>query len=224
MPKKYAKKPYKKTYQKRKTFRKSPTTNVQRGLSPIAARTITKLKYVGLYERSLTDSTLDQYSFRLNSLFDPDLTGTGHQPLGFDQIKLFYTRYRVFSVDWVLQVSNRGDQPVRVACIPHNATSITYSNMEHVCESPRAQHRHIGYNTGNGTCTMRGHCNLPSINGVTSSVYKSDDAYQAQISSSPTEQIDLSIFLLTTASINVQYTIQFMFHAEFFDPIALTQS
>lgn len=33
--------------------------------------------------------------FRLNSLYDPDYTGTGHQPLGFDQWASVYDKYYV---------------------------------------------------------------------------------------------------------------------------------
>lgn len=33
--------------------------------------------------------------FRLNSIFDPDLTGTGHNPLGYDQWLAIYNNYHV---------------------------------------------------------------------------------------------------------------------------------
>ena len=36
--------------------------------------------------------------FRLNSLFDPDFTGTGHQPQGYDNMALQYNRYIVYGV------------------------------------------------------------------------------------------------------------------------------
>jgi len=36
-----------------------------------------------------------EYVYRLNSVFDPDSTGVGGQPDGFDQLKTLYGRYRV---------------------------------------------------------------------------------------------------------------------------------
>lgn len=39
--------------------------------------------------------TLTSYLFRGNSVYDPDYTGAGHQPLGYDQLSALYEAYQV---------------------------------------------------------------------------------------------------------------------------------
>ena len=46
--------------------------------------------------------------FNLNSLYDPDRTGVGHQPRGFDQIKTLYNRYRVYGCAYKVSAQLRG--------------------------------------------------------------------------------------------------------------------
>lgn len=44
--------------------------------------------------------------YRLNSLFDPNFTGAGHQPYGMDQIQALYGSYRVTACDVELEFFN----------------------------------------------------------------------------------------------------------------------
>ncbi len=59
-------------------------------------RTTAHLRYV---DTIAIDSgvTLASHVFAANGLFDPDITGTGHQPLMYDEYQLLYSRYRVIS-------------------------------------------------------------------------------------------------------------------------------
>jgi len=59
------------------------------------ATTTTKHRYIGAGILNAAVGALGIYQFRTNSLFDPDLTGTGHQPYGFDQWKTYYGTYMV---------------------------------------------------------------------------------------------------------------------------------
>lgn len=52
------------------------------------------LKYVSYFLGAST-SSVNVLVLRANSIFDPDLTGGGHQPMGRDQWATFYNRYLV---------------------------------------------------------------------------------------------------------------------------------
>lgn len=78
------------TYRRR---RRMPYSISKRGFLP---RTTTRvLTYATTFSMDAAAGSYAQYAFRLNSLYDPDLTGTGHQPFGFDEMMAYYQRYTV---------------------------------------------------------------------------------------------------------------------------------
>ena len=60
-------------------------------------KTVASLKYVDVITIDAGVTPPGSHLFRANSLFDPDLTGTGHQSLMFDEYALLYNQYRVLS-------------------------------------------------------------------------------------------------------------------------------
>jgi len=79
----------------------SSSLSIPRGISSTSKRFgvppvfTTKLRYVDNFNSTLSGAIPTRYSFRLNSIFDPDFTGGGHQPMYRDQLIALYTNYVV---------------------------------------------------------------------------------------------------------------------------------
>ena len=80
---------------------KSMTATIPRGLqfvnqSAFPKSTIVKLKFAKTINLNPDQVTpLVHHYFRANSCYDPDQSGVGHQPLGFDEWSTFYNHYVV---------------------------------------------------------------------------------------------------------------------------------
>lgn len=56
---------------------------------------VTKLRYADFFTLTAASGVVSSQIFRANSVFDPDFTGTGHQPMYFDQWAAIYDQYVV---------------------------------------------------------------------------------------------------------------------------------
>jgi hypothetical protein len=65
------------------------------GISPLPHTLRTKLKYAEHVVITGTSGALGLYVFNASSLYDPNYTGTGHQPRGFDQLMPLYDHFVV---------------------------------------------------------------------------------------------------------------------------------
>ena len=221
MPRRYRGKGKRKATTKPRRVRRPQRLVVNRALAPIPQRYITKMKYS---EYVATDAT-GMYRFNLNSIYDPNRTGTGHQPYGFDTMATLYNRYRVISCGWRIQcMRGYNSDPVQIGAIPSNE-SLTFTTLSELRENPRA--KYILQNPGAPVQQLTGKSYLPSLVGRTKQQYMSDDSYQAQVTNSPGELALLNI--LTTSNtdgvvgyISIQVLLEYT--VEFFDVKNLAQS
>lgn len=173
---------------KRRSNRKSKkskqrTTNVNKSLQPIASRYICKTKYATTIA---TSSGIGQYIFNLNSLFDPDRTGIGHQPYGYDTLSTMYNRYRVISCSYrVNQSSASTGTPVVIGAMPSNDQLIVFTNMGEMIENPRA--KYVAQNVGGGVTYLTGNSYIPALMGRNKAQYMADDQYGSVVTGSPGE-------------------------------------
>lgn len=82
---------------RKRVFRKRRAPPAARLPGMLGTRFMAKLRYCDqlVLLAPGVAGTSRVHSFRANSLYDPDYTGTGHQPIGFDQYMQFYNHYTV---------------------------------------------------------------------------------------------------------------------------------
>jgi len=204
----------------KRAFRKRPTINVNRALQPVAQRAIVKMKYC---ETITTDAT-GNYQFNLNSVFDPNRTGIGHQPYGHDTFATLYNRYRVISCGYRIQaVQTATGAPIQLAVQPANEILLpgTVSEMK---ENPRS--KYVTVAPGAAAVYLKGKVYLPSLVGRSKSQYMSDDRYQAQVGASPSELAILNFKSQTISDIDSAFVCNVMleYTVEWFDVKHLSQS
>lgn len=212
----------KKTYKKR-NYRKSRQLVVNKALHPIPQRFITKMKYADLVATDVNG----QFYFNLNSVFDPNRTGVGHQPYGHDTLATLYNRYRVISCGYRIMpvCSPQATAPIQFACMPGNEQQL-FSNISEVRENPRA--KYIIQNPNASQAVLSGKVYIPSLVGRSKLEYMADDRYQAAVGTSPSELAILNCVASNTYNdvviSGLTFNIILEYTVEWFDVKTLTQS
>jgi len=77
------------------TKKKAIPTRVSLGKQPFPKQLANTLRYCEKISISNTLGAINSYQFSCNGCYDPNVTGTGHQPLYFDQLCAVYDHYTV---------------------------------------------------------------------------------------------------------------------------------
>jgi len=184
-------------------------------------------KYSDIYSESLATVTGTNQVMNLNSIFDPDRTGTGHQPYGYDTMATLYNRYRVLSVDYKITF-HAETLGFYIVVLPSNgalATAITnLASFTLACESPESVVRCQG--VGADDVIITGSIKLNQLNGVTLTEYLADDRFQSLFGASPGELILLNIgtYNGTGSTLGVDFSVEIIYHTDVHDPFMLAQS
>lgn len=126
--------------------------------------------------------------FRLNSLYDPDFTGAGHQPYGFNQMEALYGLYKVYGVKISIVFANAtADSMILGATIqPSNATTtLTGKAVDVVKEQPMAITRMF---SSSDPYTLNQYIHMHKLEGVRKQQYDYEMSdYAAVPTANPTQ-------------------------------------
>jgi hypothetical protein len=167
-------------------------------------------------------------TFVINGAFDPDFTGSGFQPLGFDQYAQFYGRYRVLSVrvevQWVARSTST--EPVNVgmyaspqSTLPSASTAWLVQPTPSLCVSSLT-----GAAGGPCSVTHRRRIKIADVLGITAKEFRDDQDFQAIFTANPARACYLQIFTrsLSGTVASSTYTFRMWMDIEFSQAIALS--
>lgn len=161
------------------------------------------------------------YQFRTNSLFDPNLTGIGHQPLGFDQISALFERYCVTQCEYRISFQNGNGGQGAMWAVAASDVASTSASISEAIEQGNARTGILAPAVGGAsTITISGVIKNWEVAGETYDEYISDDTNSAVMTSNPTDTNVLNLIISdsgTAATGPAVYTlVELTYYAYFY--------
>lgn len=138
---------------------------------------------------------VDNYQFRLNSIFDPNFTQIGHQPSAHDQMEPLFEQYVVTDCSYKVKMNNV-DGNSTVVCGVYVSDSVnTTANATLIIEQGNVDWQLLGdIGSGHDIVEFSGSVDLPKLMGKARSNYIDGSQYNAAFGSNPADVGFLTIW------------------------------
>lgn len=176
-------------------------------------RILTKVRYHDTYSLAITLGSLARQIMYLNSTFDPDNTGTGHQPLYRDTYASIYDQYAVVACKYKVKVINTDtDTPIICGAVIDD-DNVSTASVNVLCEQNHGQYTILPPLAGSlSSHTFIGNWTAQSILGI--DPYTSQ-TYKTAVGSNPSEISSLIVWatnfdastMTVTVSIELEQTV-----------------
>lgn len=178
---------------------------------PVPDQILTKLNYSENITMTLQGAALGvlspaYYRFQ-TSLYDPDSTGTGHQPLWHDQLAAMYSKYRVHGIKYRFVIKNTSESNMIISgCVRHTSLSSVDGDYRVLRERRGTQKFHLGSFISMPT-VVRGYMAANKPWGLSKKEFMADEDFDANIGANPTKLTYLDIYAWTMSTSNVTLNV-----------------
>lgn len=217
--------PKSRVYPKKKTYKKGSRSSdlVLRTPTTVPDRIRLKLSYNSYVSLSGSSGVPFAQVYQ-NSLFDPDLTGSGNQPLGLDQWAAFYNLYRVNGVSCeVIGCNTNSTTPLTFVLYP-SLDPTPPGTTSGVLSTPYAKSVVTSISAGNSKMTLKNYMSTKKIFGFKN--IDQNPEFESAVTGSP---VNLWYWVLYgysgTGSVpTFQGTVKLTFYCELYDRVQLNIS
>lgn len=208
----------------------------------VADATMLKFKYSATVGFNCTAGVPAFYQFAGNSLYDPDISGTGHQPLGFDQWSAFYNKYcvtgsKIRAVYTLTTTSTVAQQSVKFCLVPlasdvDSSVITSATDITQVIEQRGAKWRQGNVVTALPSAILSNYLPTYKVDGVPKMKITIDNEYTGLTGNTGvgTSPGNLTRWILGVQSVDDTsnlagfLTVDIVYYAKMYDKKALNQS
>lgn len=196
---------------------------------PFPAKKMVKLPYNENITLTTATGTgyVGAHTFNTSSIFDPNTSGTGHQPLYADQLAVIYKRYRIMGVSYKITFYNH-DTNTNYQVGVLATTDTTFSPVAHsatiVGEKRGAILKNYSYQAGK--LTMKGYIPNHKLFGVSKNTIRIENDYSALFTTNPTKFGYLIVFGADTTATagSIQAQVELVYYGIVEEPHLVASS
>lgn len=214
-----------------RSYRKKVSTTFVGPRGPVKDKTVLKLRYSDTYSVLSGVGNLSLYTYRGNSCFDPDFTGIGSQPYGWDQWTPLYQRYRVIGSQMrVKAMSYASDSTAATATegcaqvylVPNLSSSglapLFAGNLFDIANMPYAKQLLV---VPNKQCVTKAYMPTGKLWGYTKNQIKSMSEFESSTASNPSREWFWQLYVggIDLQAVNVYVNVEITYYVEMYQRV-----
>lgn len=227
--KRYGKRKFRRPYRGKRSYKRRRYSGFRTStmLSGLPGSRSARLRYNEVIAITCNTGILAGYVFRANSCFDPNLTSTGHQPMGFDTWAGLYNHYTVVGSKITAVVMQKQDNSAPCMCGLYlsDGSTAAFTTPSEYKEAKRGVSKVFGGYQASGKAFVSSTFSAKKFFNI-ADIKDNWRTLGAAVTANPTEDAFFHFWYATldgtTESVVVSFTIDYL--VTFHEPVDMGQS